>query len=82
MRREQLEEAIKGYRIAFSTTMVVESLGSNPTGGNTVLLSTNNRRLDASSETLSWYQAGTNAQRRWGVEYDVGARATHKLWLT
>lgn len=82
VRRAQLEDAIQGYRSKFATTLGVESVSSNPTGGNTVLLSRNQRRLDASSETLSWQQAGRNAQRRWGTEFDVAVRSTHKLWLT
>ena len=77
-----LEEAIKSYRSVFKTTYTVESLDSYPNGGNTILVCMNKRRLDASSETLSWYMAGRKAQQRWGINFDIFARATHKLWLT
>jgi len=73
---------IKSYRNVFSTTLTVESVDSRHTGGNTILLATNNRRLDASSETLSWRLAGMMAQQCSGVNFDVVARTTHKLWLS
>jgi spermidine synthase len=81
-RGAQLEDAIKGYRSVFSTTLAVESVGSYHTGGNTILLATNKIRLDASSETLSWYVAGRKAQERCGINFDILARTTNKLWLS
>eukprot|EP00984_Skeletonema_dohrnii_P009850 scaffold3797_cov91-Skeletonema_dohrnii-CCMP3373.AAC.5 len=81
-RSAQLADAIKSYRSVFSTTWTVESVDSRHTGGNTILLATNNRRLDASSETLSWRLAGMVAQQCSGVNFDVVARTTHKLWLS
>lgn len=81
-RSSQLVDAIKNYRSIFSTTLTVESVDSRHTGGNTILLATNKRRLDASSETLSWRRAGMMAQQFSGVNFDVVARTTHKLWLS
>lgn len=81
-RSSQLADAIKSYRSIFSTVLTVESIDSRHTGGNTILLASNNRRLDASSETLSWRLAGMMAQQRSGVNFDVVARSTHKLWLS
>ena len=79
----QLEDAVRHYRSAFSTTLAVVSIDSRHTGGNTIVLATNKRRLDASSETLSWYAAaGTKAQNRYGVGFDIFARSTQKLWLS
>mmetsp|Transcript_18628 Transcript_18628/g.27307 ORF Transcript_18628/g.27307 Transcript_18628/m.27307 type:complete len:779 (-) Transcript_18628:240-2576(-) len=78
----QLADAIKNYRSVFSTTLTVESVDSRHTGGNTILLATNKRRLDASSETLSWRLAGVMAQQLSAVNFDVIARTTHKLWLS
>ena len=78
----QLADAIQSYRSIFSTVLTVESIDSRHTGGNTILLASNNRRLDASSETLSWRLAGMMAQQRSGVNFDVVARSTHKLWLS
>lgn len=78
----QLIDAIKSYRSIFSTTMTVESVDSRHTGGNTILLATNKRRLDASSETLSWRLAGMMARQFSGVHFDVIGRTTHKLWLS
>jgi predicted O-methyltransferase YrrM len=80
--RSQLADAIKNYRDVFSTTLTVESIDSRHTGGNTILLATNKRRLDASSETLSWQLAGKMAQQHSGINFDVIARTTHKLWLS
>ncbi|KAL7458177.1 hypothetical protein ACHAWC_009738 [Mediolabrus comicus] len=80
--RSQLADAIKNYRDVFSTTLTVESIDSRHTGGNTILLATNKRRLDASSETLSWRLAGKMAQQHSGINFDVIARTTHKLWLS
>jgi len=82
-RSSQLADAIKNYRRIFSTVLTVESIDSRHTGGNTILLASNNRRLDASSETLSWRLAGMMAQQRTaGVNFDVVARSNHKLWLS
>ena len=81
-RASQLEDAIKNYRSVFSTTLAVESVGSRPTGGNTILLATNQRRLDASSETQSWYMAGMKAQERSGINFDVIARTTQNFWIS
>ena len=78
----QLAEAIKNYRSVFSTVFTVESIDSRHTGGNTILMASNNRRLDASSETLSWRLAGMMAQQCSGVNFDVVARSNHKLWLS
>ena len=80
--RSQLADAIKNYRDVFSTTLTIESIDSRHTGGNTILLATNNRRLDASSESLSWRLAGKMAQQYSGLNFDVIARTTHKLWLS
>lgn len=80
--RSQLADAIKNYREVFSTTLTVESIDSRHTGGNTILLATNKRRIDASSETLSWRLAGKIAQQYSGINFDVIARTTHKLWLS
>ena len=81
-RSSQLADAIKNYRRVFSTVFTVESIDSRHTGGNTILLASNNRRLDASSETLSWRLAGMMAQHCSGVNIDVVERSNHKLWLS
>ena len=81
-RSSTLHDAIKAYRSVFATTLVVESLESRSTGGNAILLATNKRRLDATSETLSWNIASRKAQQRWGVNFDVIARTTNKLWFS
>ena len=81
-RSAQLEDAIKSYRSIFSTVLSVESVDSRHTGGNTIVLATNKRRLDASSETLSWSLAGKMAQQQSRVNFDLIARATHKLWIS
>ena len=81
-RSAQLEDAIKSYRSIFSTVLSVESVDSRHTGGNTIVLATNKRRLDASSETLSWCLAGKMAQQQSRFNFDVIARATHKLWIS
>ncbi|KAL7491642.1 hypothetical protein ACHAWT_001871 [Skeletonema menzelii] len=81
-RSSQLADAIKNYRRIFSTVLTVESIDSRHTGGNTILLASNNRRLDASSETLSWRLAGMMTQQCSGVNFDVVARSNHKLWLS
>ena len=81
-RSSQLADAIKSYRSIFSTTLTVESIDSRHTGGNTILLATNKRRLDASSETITWRLAGMMAQQYSGVNFDVVARTSHKLWLS
>lgn len=78
----QLQDAVKAYRSVFSTALAVESMDSRHTGGNTILLAMNKSRIDATSETLSWRQAGRKAQRRWGSGFDVVARTTHKLWFS
>ena len=81
-RREILEEALKSYRSVFSTVFAVESIDSFPTGGNAILVAMNQRRLDASSETLSWYEAGQKANEHFGLDFDAAARSRHKLWLS
>jgi spermidine synthase len=78
--RSKLTDAILSYRGVFSTILTVESVDSRYTGGNTILLATNLRRLDATSETLSWRVAGKMAQQYSGVNFDVIARTNHKLW--
>ena len=81
-RRAILEEALKSYRGLFSTVFVVESLDSFPTGGNAILVAMNQRRFDASSETLSWHEAGQKANEYFELDFDIAARASHKLWLS
>jgi len=77
-----LQAALKSYRKVFATVFVVESIDSFPNGGNAVLVAMNRRRLDASSETLSWYGAARKANEYVELDFDVAARSNHKLWLS
>ena len=81
-REKILQEALKSYRRVFSTVFVVESIDSFPTGGNAILVAMNQRRLDAPSETLSWYAAGRKTKEYFELDFDIAARSNHKLWLS
>ena len=81
LRGKILEDALKSYRRVFPCVFAVESIGSSRFGGNVIAVAINSRRLDASSETLTWYEAGKKAQQR-NVEFDIVARSTNKLWLS
>jgi len=81
-RKAILQEALKSYRSVFSTVFVVESIDSFPHGGNAIIVAMNRRRLDASSETLTWYAAGQKANEYFELEFDIAARSNHKLWLS
>lgn len=81
-RKVVFENALKSYRRVFSTVFVVDSIDSFPTGGNAILVAMNQRRCDASSETLSWYAAGQKDNELFGLDFDVATRSSHKLWLS
>ena len=81
-RKKILQCALKSYRRVFSTVFVVQSIDSFPTGGNAILVAMNQRRSDASSETLSWFASGRKANELFGLDFDVATRSSHKLWLS
>ena len=82
IRSRILYDTIDSYRRVFKTVFVVEALGSRHTGGNAIVLAMNKRRLDATSEALSWREAGEKAQSHWDIDFDITARISNKLWLS
>eukprot|EP00984_Skeletonema_dohrnii_P017752 scaffold8149_cov130-Skeletonema_dohrnii-CCMP3373.AAC.2 len=58
-----------------------KSVGSRHTGGNTILLATNNQRLMHRPKHCRG-DLPEMAQQCSGVNFDVVARTTHKLWLS
>ena len=82
VRSQILYGTIDSYRRVFKTVFVVAAWGSRHTGGNAIVLAMNKRRLDATSEALSWREAGERAKARWDVDFDIPARISNKLWLS
>lgn len=82
VRSQILYHTIYSYRRVFQTVFVVAAWGSRHTGGNAIVLAMNKRRLDATSEALSWREAGKNAQARWNVDFDIPFRTSNRLWLS